>query len=65
MKFIEKHVLLFYFIQVFIGIFCASVTVHYIFERNVSFTRTIVFSLLFALSMLYKKRKKQIKKLET
>ena len=62
MKFIDKHTSLLFFIQLLVGGFCSFVTVYYIFEKDVSFIRAIVFSLLFASTIVLIKQKKQKQK---
>jgi len=62
MTFVDKHKLLLSFIQAFVGFFCTFFTVSYIIYENVSYIKILVVSLLFALTMVYRERKKQIRK---
>ena len=62
MKFIESHAQFFFFVQILVGAFCAFVTVNYFLGGEVSFIRAIIFSLLVALTTVYRGRKKESRK---
>lgn len=58
MTFVDNHKLLLFFIQTFVGFFCAFFTISYIIYENVSYIKILSVSLLFALTMAYRERKK-------
>ncbi len=64
MTFVDKYKLLFFFVQSFVISFCAFYTVSHIIYGNVSYIKVIVVPLLFTLTMVYRERKKQIRKTE-
>jgi hypothetical protein len=59
MKFEGNQKMLFFFIQLFVAICCAYFTVSYIFYGKVSYIKAVIFSLLFAGTNVFIKRKKQ------
>jgi len=60
MTLVDNHKLIFLFIKMFVGFFCAFFTVSYIIYENLTYIKIIVVSLLFALTMLYRERKKRL-----